>query len=143
MSYKDTIQVSFPHKCSQFSWCSTLNVEVAVTFPDISFFHCLHYSITFLGAPLSSMVDYLKYSRDASAPRDRRFTCQFPFSPQSSCLCAHGSLIILRSLIILEQGPQPKNVLGSPAPTIIIIIIIIKKYPCAISPTSSTLLPLR
>ena len=74
VSCEDTVQVSFPHKCGQFSWYGALNVEVAVTFPYISFFRYLHSSITFLGALLSNMVDYLKYSRDTSAPQDPRFT---------------------------------------------------------------------
>ena len=110
MSCEDTVQVSFPHKCDQFSWCNALNLEGAITFLDISFLCCLHSSFTFLGAPLSSMVDYLKYSQDASAPRGPQFMHQFPFSPRSSCVCAHGSLIIIGRLIILGQGLQSKNV---------------------------------
>ena len=105
MSCEDTVHVSFLHKCSQFSWCSALNVKVAVTFLDISSFHCIHGSVIFFGAPLSGTIDYLKYSRDASAPRDPRFICRFSFLPRSSCLRAHGSLIILGSLIIVKQGP--------------------------------------
>ena len=105
MSCEDIVHVSFLHKCSQFSWCSALNVEVAVTFPDISSFHCIRGSVTFFGAPLSGTINYLKYSQDAFAPRDPRFICQFSFLPWSSCLRAHGSLIIFGSLIIVKQGP--------------------------------------
>ena len=65
----------------------------------------LYGSVFFLEVSLSSMVDYLKYSRDASARRDTRFMRRFPFSPRSSCICAHGFLIILGSLIIFRQGP--------------------------------------
>ena len=36
------VQVSFPHKCGQLSWCRALNVEVMATFPDIFLFRCLH-----------------------------------------------------------------------------------------------------
>ena len=117
VSCEDTIQMSFLHKCGQFSLCSALNVEVIVTFWDISSFRFLHGSVTFPGAPLFSMANCLKYFRDASAPREPRSTCQFPFSPQSSYLCVHGSLIILGSFIILGQGPWHKNVLRSPTLT--------------------------
>ena len=37
MSWDDTIQVSFFHKCGQFIWCSAFNVVVIVFFLDISF----------------------------------------------------------------------------------------------------------
>ena len=35
VSQENTIQVSFLHKCSRFSWCSAFNVVVAVTFRAI------------------------------------------------------------------------------------------------------------
>ena len=41
------VQVSFLHKCGQFSWCSALNVKMTITFLDISSFRCLHSSIAF------------------------------------------------------------------------------------------------
>ena len=62
MSCEDTVQVSFPHKCGQFSWGNALNVEVAVTFPNISSFCCLHGSVIFPEALLSGIINYLKYS---------------------------------------------------------------------------------
>ena len=60
--------MSFPHICSQFSCCSALNVEVVVTFPDISFFCCLHDSVIFLKTLLSSVGSYIRYSWGAFAP---------------------------------------------------------------------------
>jgi len=53
MSYEVTVQVSFPHKCGQLSWCRVLNVEVMATFPNISHFRCLHDSGVFHSALLS------------------------------------------------------------------------------------------
>ena len=79
-----TVQVSFPHKCSQFSWCSELNVNVAITFLDISSFRCLHDSVVFLEALLSGVGSYLKYSQGVFAPRDPQSTNQSAFSPRSS-----------------------------------------------------------
>ena len=117
VSCEDTVQVSFLHKCGQFSWCSALNVKVAVTFPAISSFHYLQDFVTFLGAQLSSMVDYLNYFQGASTPWGPQSTHRFPFSPRSSYLHTHGSLIILESLIILRQGAKPNDVLWSLAPT--------------------------
>ena len=84
LSYEVTIQVSFPHKCGQFSWCNALNVKVAVTFPDISFFRYLHDFVVFLEALLSDAGSYLKYFRDAFAPQDPRSVDQFTLSPQTS-----------------------------------------------------------
>ena len=69
MSCEITIQVSFPHKCGQFSWYNALNMEV-VTFLDISSSCCLHDSVVFLEALLSSVGNYLKYSQGVFAPRD-------------------------------------------------------------------------
>ena len=50
MSCGATIQVFFPHKCSQLSWCSTLNVKVMVIFTDISSLLYLHVSDVFHSA---------------------------------------------------------------------------------------------
>ena len=61
LSYEVTVQVSFSHKCGQFSWCSALNVEVVVTFSDISPFRCLHDSIVFPRALLFIARSYIKY----------------------------------------------------------------------------------
>jgi len=55
-------------------------VEVEVTFPDISFFCCLHGFVVFLETLLSSVGNYLKYSWGVFAPRDRRLAYQFTFS---------------------------------------------------------------
>ena len=33
MSCKTIVQVSFPHKCGQLSWCNVLNAKVMATFP--------------------------------------------------------------------------------------------------------------
>ena len=62
MSCEVTIQMSFPHKCSQFIWCSALNVEVVVTFLDISSFRCLQDSVVFSKALPFGAGNYLKYS---------------------------------------------------------------------------------
>jgi len=84
VGYEIIVQVSFPHKCSQFSCCSALNVEVVVTFPDISSFCCLHDSVIFLKTLLSSVGSYIKYSRGAFAPWDPRSADQFAFFPRNS-----------------------------------------------------------
>ena len=78
-----TVQVSFPHKCSQFNWCKTLNVEVVVTFLDISSFRCLHNSVVFLRALLSGAGSYIKYSQGAFAHQDPQLTGQLTFFPQT------------------------------------------------------------
>ena len=82
-------------------------IKCGGTFPNISYFRCLHGSVVFPKALLYGTVDYLKYSRGS-------------FPPQTSYLCAFGSLTILESLIILEQGPKPLGVLRSLASTYII-----------------------
>ena len=82
-------------------------IKCGGTFPNISSFRCLHESVVFPKALLYGTVDYLKYSRGS-------------FPPQTSYLCAFGSLTILESLIILEQGPKPLGVLRSLASTYII-----------------------
>ena len=90
VSYEITVHVSFPHKCGQFSWCSTLNVEVIVTFLDISLFCCLHDSVVFPETLLSDVGSYIKYSRGAFAPWDPRLADQFAFSPQTSYSLIHS-----------------------------------------------------
>ena len=62
----------FPHKCKQFHWCSALNMEVVVTFPNISPFLCLHDYIVFPTALLFNVGSYIKYSQGAFAPWDPR-----------------------------------------------------------------------
>ena len=84
MSCEIIVYVSFPHKCGQFSWCSALNVKVAVTFLNISPFHCLHDSVVFLKALLSSVGSYLMYSRGVFPPRDPQSADQFTFSTRTS-----------------------------------------------------------
>ena len=83
VSCEITIHVSFPHKYGQFSWCNALNVEVAVTFLDISPFHCLRNSVVFLEPLLFGVGSYLKYSRGVFAPSDPQSTDQFAFSPRT------------------------------------------------------------
>ena len=84
VSCEVTVQISFPHKCGQFNWCSALNVEVVVTFLDISYFHCLHDSIVFLEALLPGVGSYLKYSQGVFAPWDPRSVDRFTLSPWTS-----------------------------------------------------------
>jgi len=84
MSCEITVQVFFPHKYGQFSWCSALNVEVAVTFPDIFPFRCLHDSVVFSETLLSNVRSYWKYSQGVFTPRDPRLVNQSAFSPQTS-----------------------------------------------------------
>ena len=57
VNHENIIQVSFLHKCGQFSWCSALNMEVAVTFPNISFFCCLHGFVAFPQLPCVNGID--------------------------------------------------------------------------------------
>ena len=113
MSCENTIQMSFLHKRGQFSLCNALNMEMAVTFLDISSFCCLHGSVIFPEALLYGVVDYLKYSRGG-------------FPPRTSYLCAYGSLFILGSLIILGQGLKPLGMLESLTPTIVVLFILVQ-----------------
>ena len=84
VSCEITVQVSFPHKCGQFNWCSTLNVKVIVAFPDISPFRCLHNSVVLPKALLSGVGSYIKYSQDVFAPRDPRSADQSTLSFRTS-----------------------------------------------------------
>ena len=70
MSYEDTVHVSFSHKCSQFSQYNALNVEVAITFPNIFFF------------PLLIRLCFLPWS----------FSFQYGWLPKvfPRCLCSSG-----------------------------------------------------
>ena len=118
--------------CGQFSWRSALNMEGAITFPDISSFGYLHISVVFPEALLSGVGSYLKYSWGVFAPREPWSVDQSAFSPQTS----HSQLSsvsewsrrlpssdlvhvsnfgwhICGSLFILKQGPWPSSVLGS------------------------------
>ena len=81
---KSLFRCFFSHKCDQFSWYSALNVEVAITFSDISSFLCLHDSIVFPEALLSSVGSYLKYSRAVFASRDPWSVDWFTLSPETS-----------------------------------------------------------
>ena len=83
MSCEITVQVSFSHKYDQFSWCSALNVNVVVTFPDICPFRCLHNSVVFPEILLSSVRSYWKYSQGVFTPRDPWLADQSTFSPQT------------------------------------------------------------
>ena len=78
----ETIQVSFPHKCGQFSWCSALNVEVAITF--LASFRYLHDFVVFPETLLSDVGSYLKYSQGVFTPRDPQSADQSTFSPWTS-----------------------------------------------------------
>ena len=91
LSCEVIVQVSFPYKCDQFNWCSALNVEVVVTFPDISPFCCLHDSVIFSKTLLSSVESYIKYFWGAFAVQDSRSADQFAFSPQTS----HSQLLFV------------------------------------------------
>ena len=113
MSSENTIHMSFLHKRVQFSWCNALNMEVAVTFLDISSFCCLHGSVIFPEALLYGVVNYLKYSRGG-------------FPPRTSYLCAYGPLFILGSLIILGQSLKPLGMLESLTPTIVVLFILVQ-----------------
>ena len=86
MSYENTVQVSFPHKCNRLNSCNALNVEVAITFQDISSFRCLHNSVVFPETLLAGIDNYSKYSRGSFAPRDPQSVDQFAFSPRTSNL---------------------------------------------------------
>ena len=131
----ETVQVSFPHKCSQFNCCSSLNVEVAVTF--LASFYYLHDSVVFPETLLSSVGSYLKYSEGVFAPRDPQSTNQSTFSHRTShsqlssifewsrrlpisnlVLVSDFGWHICGSLFILKQGPPPSSVLGSITSTI-------------------------
>ena len=70
VSWDDTIQVSFLHKCGQLIWCSAFNVVVTISFPDISSFHCWYNSATSPEVYLSKMVDSPKHSWGSSTPRE-------------------------------------------------------------------------
>ena len=84
ISCEITIHVSFPHICGQIYWCSVLNVEMAVIFPDISRFHCLHDFVVFPETLLFDARSYLKYSQGVFTPQDPRSADQSAFSPQTS-----------------------------------------------------------
>ena len=84
MSCGVTIQVFFPHKCSQLSWCRALNVEVMVTFPDISLFRCLHDFGALHRALFSGVGNWVRYSQGAFASRVPRTMVLLASSPQIS-----------------------------------------------------------
>ena len=91
MSKDDTGQVLFLHKCDQISWCSAFNVVMAVSFLDISSFHCWYGSATSPEAHLSKMVNFLKYSLELALILEN-LSCfvNFLFSLWHSDLGLHG-----------------------------------------------------
>ena len=105
VSCEDTIQVSFPHKCGQFSCYGALNVEVAITFPYISFFSLLT-QLYYL--PWNSSFQYgglpKVFPRYLCTSGSSVHALVSLFSSVFLSMCT-WILIIIRSLIILEQGP--------------------------------------